>query len=321
MEKMRDWLTSGQPWVEYRSRVDLYNEEEGSPAVQAARERLVDHPQVQAILGELASWPGAALKSHKSAGHLLHKLTFIADLGLSQGDPTVAKVIERVLAHQSDEGPFEIVMNIHPRYGGKGQDEWVWMLCDAPLTLYALVKFGLQDDALIQTAVEHMSGLVRENGWPCVVSEKAGSFRGPGKKGDPCPFANLVMLKVLAEFDEWQDSEATRLGVEAALTLWEERSERHPYLFYMGTDFSKLKAPLIWYDILHVTDVLTRFPWALSDKRLLEMVGNIQAKADPDGRYTPESIWMAWKGWDFGQKKESSPWLTFLVWRMLNRII
>lgn len=320
MEKMTDWLTSGPPWVEYRSRVDLFQEGEGSPAVQTARERLIEHPQVHAILEELASWPGAALKSHKSAGHLLHKLTFIADLGLRQGDSAVDKVIERVLAHQSDEGPFEIVMNIHPRYGGKGEDEWVWMLCDAPLTLYALVKFGLQDDTRIQTAVEHLSGMVRENGWPCVVSKKAGSFRGPGKKGDPCPYANLAMLKVLAEFDEWQNSEATRLGVEAALTLWAERRERHPYLFYMGTDFSKLKAPLIWYDILHVTDILTRFPWARSDKRLLEMVGVIQAKADTDVRYTPESVWMAWKGWDFGQKKEPSPWLTFLVRRMLNRI-
>jgi hypothetical protein len=26
---------------------------------------------------------------------------------------------------------------------------------------------------------------------------------------------------------------------------------------------------LIWYDILHVMDVLTRFPWARSEKRLL----------------------------------------------------
>ncbi|MCJ7567729.1 MAG: hypothetical protein MUO58_09335 [Anaerolineales bacterium] len=315
-----DWLISGPPWVEYRSRVELNAEGESSPAVQSARARMIDHPQVQDILEELAAWPGPALKSHKSAGHLLHKLTFIADLGFRQGDPAVENVIERVFAIQSDDGPFQIMMNINPRYGGKGEDEWVWMLCDAPLTLYALVKFGLQDDSRIQTAAEHLSGLVRENGWPCAVSPKLGSFRGPGGKDDPCPYANLVMLKVLAEFDERQDSEETRRGVEAALTLWEKRRERHPYLFHMGTDFSKLKAPLIWYDILHVTDVLTRFPWARSDKRLLEMVGVIQVNADADGRFTPESIWTAWKGWDFGQKKEPSPWLTFLIWRMLKRM-
>jgi hypothetical protein len=30
--------------------------------------------------------------------------------------------------------------------------------------------------------------------------------------------------------------------------------------FYMGTDFCKHKVPLVWYDILHVVDVLTQFP-------------------------------------------------------------
>jgi len=32
--------------------------------------------------------------------------------------------------------------------------------------------------------------------------------------------------------------------------LWEKRREQKHYLFAMGTDFNKLKAPLIWFDIL-----------------------------------------------------------------------
>ena len=31
---------------------------------------------------ELADWSGPALKSHKTAGHPLHKLAFVANLGL-----------------------------------------------------------------------------------------------------------------------------------------------------------------------------------------------------------------------------------------------
>ena len=46
--------------------------------------------------------------------------------------------------------------------------------------------------------------------------------------------------------------------------------------------------------------------------------GNETAKADADGRYTPESIWNAWKEWDFGQKKAPSPYLTYLVANILN---
>ena len=43
------------------------------------------------------------------------------------------------------------------------------------------------------------------------------------------------------------------------------------------------------------------------------------AKAGADGRYTPESVWTAWKDWEFGQKKEPSPWLTLLVDRIERR--
>lgn len=62
MDTVKDWLTSGPPWVEYRSRVELIDEGENTPAVQSARERMIDHPRVQGILEELASWPGAALR-------------------------------------------------------------------------------------------------------------------------------------------------------------------------------------------------------------------------------------------------------------------
>jgi hypothetical protein len=88
----------------------------------------------------------------------------------------------------------------------------------------------------------------------------------------------------------------------------------------MGRDFSKLKAPMIWYDLLHVLDVLTRFSWLRNDDRLLEMVKVLMSKSDDQGRFTPESIWMAWKSWDFGQKREPSYWLTFLAQRILKRL-
>ena len=73
----------------------------------------------------------------------------------------------------------------------------------------------------------------------------------------------------------------------------------------MGTDFAKLKAPLVWYDILHVTEVLTQFPGCSEDKRLLEMLAVIEAKADAEGRFRAESVWKAWSDWDFGQKKST----------------
>jgi hypothetical protein len=88
----------------------------------------------------------------------------------------------------------------------------------------------------------------------------------------------------------------------------------------MGNDFRKLKAPLIWYDIVHVLDVLIRFDYAKDKPEVWQMLDVVMSKKNPDGSFTPESVYQEYKGWDFGQKKESSAYLTFLVYRILKRL-
>ena len=315
-----DWLLGGEPWVAYRTRRDLLGKAEADPQVRTAREALLANTLVQNLLDELSGWPGRVISSHKSAGQPFHKLTFIADLGLQAHDPGMDGIITRILEHQSAEGPFQLPTNIPAHYGGTGQDTWAWALCDAPLSVYALAKFGLQDDPRVKSAVHHLVGLVRENGWPCAVSKELRKFRGPGRKDDPCPFANLAMLKALSELDEWRDSPECRTGADTLLTLWSESALQHPYMFFMGTDFRKLKVPFVWYDLLHVLDVLSRFEWLRGDARLLDMMGILKSKADDDGRFTLESIWTAWKDWELGQKKAPSRWLTLMAWRIFGRM-
>ena len=82
----------------------------------------------------------------------------------------------------------------------------------------------------------------------------------------------------------------------------------------------KLKYPYVWYDILHVADVLSRFPVASADPRLAEMVAEITAQSDGEGRYVAGSMYRAWKDWSFADKKNVSPWLTMLVLRIQHRM-
>lgn len=315
-----DWLLEGEPWIEYRTRRDLLEQSEEEPQVKAARRSMLTCTQLQNLLAELSGWPGKVISSHKSASQPFHKLTFIADLGLVANDPGVDVIVTRIMEHQSTEGPFLLPTNVPVHYGGTGQDQWAWALCDAPLIVYALVKFGLENEPVVQTAINYLAGLVRDNGWPCAVSKELGKFRGPGRKDDPCPFANLAMLKALSETEALRDSPASHTGAETLLTLWSESTKRHPYMFYMGTDFRKLKVPFVWYDLMHVLDILSRFSWLKGDTRLLDMLDILRDKADQQGRFTLESIWTAWKGWEFGQKKEPSRWLTFTAWRIIKRI-
>lgn len=318
--KTTEWLLQSEPWIAYRARLDLLEQPENDLQVITARKAMLADPKIKALLTELKDWPGTVLNSHKSASQPFHKLAFIADLGMKVTDAPVKQIIRRVMEHQSKQGPFQLPTNVPVHFGGSGKDEWAWALCDAPVILYALIKMGLGEDPRVQIAIQYLDGLVRENGWPCTVSPELGKFRGPGRKNDACPYATLVMLKVLAQIPELRESQSAGTGVEALLSLWNESAERHPYMFFMGTDFRKLKAPLFWYDILHVLEVLSQFKWVKKDKRFKEMVSLMTSKADKDGRYTPESIWTAWKDWDFTQKKIPSPGLTLFVQRILKRI-
>jgi hypothetical protein len=312
-------LIANGGWVEYRTRLDLLNEPPGSPAVLTAKNNLLADTLVQGLVAELTNWPGTVIASHKSAGQPFHKLTFLADIGLDQSDPGMAEIITCILAHQSQEGPFQLPMNIGTAYGGTGQDAWGWALCDAPLLLYALVKFGIGEDIRVQKGIQYLVALARENGWPCVVSKELGNWRGPGRKEDPCPFATLAMLKLLSTRDELIDSQVSHQGVEALLTLWQRSQTWHPYIFYMGDDFRKLKVPFIWYDLVHVLEVLSHFPSARTDPRYREMLTTLRQKMDSNGTFTLESTWNAWKSWEFGQKKVPSRWLTLACWRILER--
>ena len=315
-----EWLLQGEPWVEYRTRVDLLGQSETDPQVSAARKKMLADSKIQSLVTELQDWPGEVLNSHRSASQPFHKLEFIADLGFNINDAPIKKIVKKVMAHQSRQGPFQLPTNVPAHFGGSGKDEWAWALCDAPVIVSSLVQMGMGDEPRVQTAVEYLNGLLRDNGWPCAVSPELGKFHGPGRKDDPCPYATLVMLQVLAHVPELRDGKPARIGVETLLSLWEKSREQHPYMFYMGTDFRKLKAPLFWYDILHVLDILSLFDFARKDKRFKEMLNVMKSKADADGRFTPESIWTVWKEWDFGQKKIPSRGLTFYAQRILSRV-
>jgi hypothetical protein len=320
------WLLgSDEPWTRYRTWRDLLARPEDDPDTEADRTEMLDHPQVQALMAAVAAWGDRPLKRHNDASHPLYAFSTLADFGLraddapSNGGIGMAAGIEAVLAHQSREGAFQTMLNIPSRFGGTGQDAWLWILCDAPTLLYALLAMGLGEDARVQRAVEHLANLVHESGWHCLGAPEVGRFRGPGRKDDPCPVANVYALKALAQIPALADSPAIHAGAEMLLRHWEGQAERKIYLFGIGTDFRRLKYPYVWYDILHVVEVLSQLPHVHADERFREMLEAITMQAGADGRYTASSMYRAWKGWSFADKRNPSPWLTFLVQRIHKR--
>ena len=306
-------LYISEPWLQYAIRLNILKESKKD--LCALRNKALDDKKIQGYLKSVSNFHGVLVRNHKDPDLPIHQLLFLLDIGFDTDIPEIANAVDQILSRKDSRGVYQSLTNIPKHYGGKGEDTFGWCLCDAPLLLTALLKAKVDYARHIKQGVDHLLTLSKEQGYPCSVSEEHGAFRGPGRKNDCCPYATLVMLRLLSETGEYRDSGAAGNGVEAILSLWENSLDRHPYMFYMGTDFRKLKAPALWYDIVGVADCLSKFAHAKADPRFREMIGIIASKQDENGLYTPESVYQKCKGWDFGQKKAVSPYLTYLCMR------
>ncbi len=312
-------LTSDEPWTRYCTLRDLLDRAKDGPEVQRARADMCAHPQVQALMTQAATWGERAFKRHNDASYPIYALSTLADFGVRADDPGMRPALDAVLAHRSKAGMFQSVVNIPKNFGGTGEDMWTWVLCDSPTLLYSLLAMGLGDDDRVQQALAHLVGLVDEVGWRCKGAPSIGKFKGPGRRADPCPIANVYALKALAQVPDLLESETARAGVEMLLSHWAHEWDHKLFMFGVGSRYRKLKYPFVWYDILHVVEVLSHFPAAHSDPRFSDMLDTITTQADEAGRYTATSMYRAWKGWSFADKKQPSPWLTFLALRIGKR--
>ena len=311
-------LSVSEPWLQYAIRSNILNE--SKEALAGLEQKVLNDKRIQRYLKDVSDFHSMQVTNHKNPDLPVQKLLFLLDIGLDTDVPEISNAVDIIMEHKDGHGVYQSLTNIPKHYGGKGEDVFGWCLCDAPLLLTALLRAKVDYQQHIKQGTDHLVALYREQGFPCSVSEVHGTFRGPGRKDDCCPYATLIMLNLMAEIEEYRNSDAVRKGTDVILSLWENSTGKHPYMFYMGTDFRKLKAPAMWYDIVSVADCLSKFEFARSDERFHEMIGIIKEKQDENGMFTPESVYQKCKEWDFGQKKTVSPYLSFLCIRLLKRL-
>lgn len=169
-------------------------------------------------------------------------------------------------------------------------------------------------------AVEAVSALADDNGRRSCGAASLPRFSGPGRKADPCPMATTLALEALSVVPQVHAGAAVTAGIDALLDHWEHRADDKLRMFGIGTEFRNVKYPFVWYDMLHVTEVLGRCETARRDPRLRQMVDEVGALAAEDGCFTATSMFRSWSGWSFADKRHPSPWLTFLVLRCAARL-
>jgi len=317
MSLYNNLLATSEDWLKYAIRTNLLGEDKNS--LQELRNNAVNCEKIKLFLNDITDFHSITVTNHKNPVLPIYKLNFLLDIGLDSAIPQIKNAIDEVLKHKDENGVYLSLINIPKHFGGSGENLFAWCLCDAPLLLYALLKAEVNYKKYIEQGVKYLLTFYKQNGYSCTVSSSLGKFRGPGRKDDCCPYATLLMAKLLSYIPEYKNSSIAYELVEALLSLWEKSTEKHPYMFYMGTDFRKLKAPEIWYDILSVSDVLSRFENVRKDKRFIEMISIIKEKQDDNGFFTPDAIYLKYKDWDFGQKKIPSAYLSYLCLKILKQ--
>ena len=311
-------MQNGEAWLQYAVRINSLKENKAN--LTGLRQQALSDSKIRAYLNDVADYHSILVSNHKNPDLPIHKLIFLLDIGFGMDVTEIQTAIDRIMEHKDDNGVYQSLTNIPKHFGGSGEDIFGWCLCDAPLLLFVLLQASVDYEKHIKQGVDYLAGFYRDSGFPCAVSQEFGKFRGPGRKDDPCPYASLMMLKLLSAIPEYSESDIVANTAMGLLSLWESSLKRHPYMFYMGTDFRKLKAPAMWYDLVSVLDILSRIQSVKSDARLMEMAAMLKSRQDQNGLFIPEAVYTKCKGWDFGQKKTPSPYLTYLCDRIFKRM-
>ncbi|MBN1186799.1 MAG: hypothetical protein JXB49_31260 [Bacteroidales bacterium] len=129
--------------------------------------------------------------------------------------------------------------------------------------------------------------------------------------------AGLMTLELLSALPELKESEFAK-NAFAPLKFHFEYG-KSIYFFGRSKKFWTIKYPFVWYNALYMADVLSRFHFCKDDPLMKELINWILSKQDEKGLFKPTSMFQAYKDWDFSNKKEASPWITFLCCRILKR--
>ena len=187
---------------------------------------------------------------------------------------------------------------------------WRHRIAAPAIMIYPLLALGLADEVRITPFVE----LLLEQ------HEAEARFDGSVPWPESNVSAHLYLLKALSLLPALTDSSTAHCGVEAQLAYsqwWMKERDRAGELPIV---FHKLTYPFGGYSVLHALDVLSCFPFAGVDPRIDDMLEIVERQATAQGYYRSGVVQPEWASWSFGQSTKPSPWLTFLVTRIQERI-
>lgn len=312
------WLLEGCPWAKYRTIIDLLDVPKTSKQVLDAKKDMLNNPNIISLIADTAQWFPTAATRHSDSKISHYKLRVLNDFGLTINDHGITEIINKVCEHTED-GLFSFRQELPQK--GKGfqkpnpnTDEWHALPCDSPLITYSLLCMEHRTASVMQSIEIIKEKWSNNKGWFCHFFFVESIYK---KLQIGCPMAGLMALEVFSQIPELKESQYSKNAYDPI--KFHRDYGKSMYYFGRSKKFWTLKYPFVWYNALYLAEVLSRFDFLKNDELLEELINWIEDSQDDDGKFTPTSMFMNYKGWDFANKKEPSPWITFICCRILKR--
>lgn len=307
-----DWFFSGEPFVKYRTLIDLLGKKESDKEVIAAKRLVYKHPLVNKIFNKQNKngyWGNAQdiYKWFPKKDTTFWLLAMLADFGFTKEDKRIARACEYVFSTQHPSGGFGCGPPLRP-YD-----------CFTGILTESLSKLGYGTDPRLKKAYDWVTKRQRlDGGFWC---KNTGQPSGPREEEPSCAYATLVVLGALIQNPELKKSNIVQKSAEFLLDCWDNRG-KIKYAGHdsqIGTGWEKLKYPFTDYRILKYLDILSKIDFAKNDKKIILIIKDVLIpKQDEKGHFYAEAIHECWSDFDFGQKDLPSRWITLIIYRIVN---
>jgi hypothetical protein len=316
-----NWLQNSNPWTKHKTYSDLLEFEETDRVLIESKKELINDQNIINLANDTKDWLTISATRNSDPKITYFKLKALAEFGLRYSDLGLQETVEKASEHiienmfgvrgQIPERPKKVEKYEKPDLSA---DVWHISPCNSPLITTTLLELGVKND-LINNSIEELKNKWTNNeGWFCHFFFVDSQFK---KLQIGCPIAGLQALEIFSKVPEIKESEYARFALEPI--KFHKNYGKTLYYFGRSKKFWTFKYPFVWYNALYLADVLTRFNFLKDEPVVKELIDWIIDSQDKNGRFKPTSIFMEYKDWDFSNKKDSSPWITFLCCRILKQ--
>ena len=315
------WLLESNSWTRYRTLTDLLDYSETNSEVIQAKGALLKEEKIIKLADETQDWLSIAATRNSDSNISYFKLKMLTDFGLKYFDLNLSNTITKASEHIIEN--MYAVRGQIPERPKKGEkfvkpdltaDIWHTSPCNSPVITLALLEIGIRNEQ-VNTSIKTLKNKWTDSkGWFCDFFFVRSQFK---KLQIGCPIAGLQALDIFSKIPDLKESVYSK-SAYAPIKFHKEYGKT---LYYFGRSkkFWTFKYPFIWYNALYLADVLTRFDFLKTEPLVKELIDWIIASQTEEGKFKPTSMFMNYKDWDFSNKKEPSPWITFLCCRVLKQ--